>query len=692
MKNLFQVKKRGVKTKCGRKQGVFRLRRGAGLALLLLIFGLSFFKLLSGWGALTGAQSHKYIVREAYKKLRQDPAYPGSKFPTLDQVLAHEGVNWVMSLFEGGFLTGPGPDSAGNSMYTEHYYNPRTNKGGGPGACATYYKALVASLEARHNIGPTLTTVVEHDAAYLAHFIADMSVPYHINGMPAAEALAKIRAGDGMLGEDIVGPTGKGPEDWLRIMKAWESYYKKHKDANWFDPWYWDGWISADKTSTHLKWEGNYGPTWVTSSHTLRGYSQEFSSLQQRNGNGDPANIDNFARLIAQTTNANQKATWGFMANAAVSHSYDHAITNVYTAWRAAFSALRPDFYVEEDPQTGEYRLVVKIKNVEDSEAARDVNVKITVTGGRLDGPDTHTLTSVPANSEIEIKDIWKVEKTSDDVKVLIEVTGKFTETPDSGKAIVERELKLLIPTYVNISPSLVDEVKRHWKLEVEVLDNKGQPVDKGEVKFTATGGSFAPTAAVLEYQIGLNGGRYTKAWRETDKDQQVITVRYLGDKSDPQTPDEIYRESEAKVTLPPDEIELSTVFVIDASGSMSGSKLAAAKAAVRAALANYQGVSDKEEWALYAFFDCGSIQRLQGFTSDPAQITSKLGFNASGSTPIADSLMTASNYLRGGSARGKKGRIILLTDGGENCRGDPVDAAKSIVAKKYFYNLSGNQ
>jgi Mg-chelatase subunit ChlD len=120
----------------------------------------------------------------------------------------------------------------------------------------------------------------------------------------------------------------------------------------------------------------------------------------------------------------------------------------------------------------------------------------------------------------------------------------------------------------------------------------------------------------------------------------------------------------------------------------MSGAKLAAAKDAVRAALAPFSGMQTDQEWALYAFFDCGNCALLQGFTQNPANVTAHLGFGAAGSTPIAFSLQKATNYLRT-AGRGKTGRIILLSDGGENCNGQPVEAAKNIRTRRYTFDLT---
>ncbi len=133
-------------------------------------------------------------------------------------------------------------------------------------------------------------------------------------------------------------------------------------------------------------------------------------------------------------------------------------------------------------------------------------------------------------------------------------------------------------------------------------------------------------------------------------------------------------------------KLNLSIVFVVDASGSMSGSKLSAAKNAVRNTVSGLKtdlGV----EMALFVFSGCGSCRMLQGFTQDPNAITSKLNFSAGGGTPIAYSLKKASNYLRQNGS-GQKGKIILLSDGGESCNGKPVEAAKAIRTTSKIFDI----
>ncbi|MBN1938631.1 MAG: VWA domain-containing protein [Candidatus Aminicenantes bacterium] len=672
--------------------------RLAGLICLVLA-SVSAPRLMFGWGAIIGARHHQYIAAEAYAKLAADPAFAGSGFPPLSAIAGYEGVNIVASSALNpfgsgtGFFTGPGPDSKGNSHYSEHYYNPVTDKGGGPAAVSQYYETLRDAFLTRNRIytSGSIGVNVPHTASYFAHYMADMNAVYHVMGMPAAEAEALLapgsRTGGRMLiGEDVSGPTGNGTEDWTRTANYWLAAYKADPETNWYDPWYWNGLLSTSNTSTHIEWEGNWGPQ--TSAGQLTGYSPVFLDAQRAAGNGRPAAFAAFAKAEASYTRSKVKSAWGLLFASGIDDLLDHSIQNIYTIWRASFSALRPDFMVEQKPGAPGDDLTVIINNVEDNDPAQDVVVSVSVKGGTLKGPDSFNAGTVAANGTLEIIGIWTIENGTDQTEITIDVQGRYDQTPDSGRAVLERHLKLLMPTSVQIQPSLVDEQKQTWSLDVEVRDRYGKPVDSGEVFFQASGGSFLLGSVVLEWQKALSGGRTTKGWEQTESDPQRITVKYLGDKADPAVPDKKYLESEASITLPPERLAQSTVFVIDASGSMSGAKLAAAKDAVRAAVASYSGPQPDQEWALYAFFDCGNCPLLQGFTQNPAKIKAHLGFNAAGSTPIAYSLQKAANYLRT-AGRGKTGRIILLSDGGENCSGQPVEAAKNIRTSRYLFDLT---
>ena len=117
-----------------------------------------------------------------------------------------------------------------------------------------------------------------------------------------------------------------------------------------------------------------------------------------------------------------------------------------------------------------------------------------------------------------------------------------------------------------------------------------------------------------------------------------------------------------------------SIVILFDASGSMGDNgKIDAAKAAARNVLSQVGGST---EVALIAFYDCGSIQVEQDFTTDVSAVLAKVdGIFPSGSTPLAAAITFARTYISE-KASGSP-RLVILSDGEETCGGDPVTAAR---------------
>jgi hypothetical protein len=128
--------------------------------------------------------------------------------------------------------------------------------------------------------------------------------------------------------------------------------------------------------------------------------------------------------------------------------------------------------------------------------------------------------------------------------------------------------------------------------------------------------------------------------------------------------------------------MQLSIAFVVDASGSMKGAKLQAAKDAVKSAvntITSRGSLKDQGiEISLFSFSGCGNCTLKAPITQDSQRVLAGLNFGASGGTPLAFSLTKAADYLFKEGV-GKEGRIILLSDGGESCRGNPVEAAERI-------------
>lgn len=110
---------------------------------------------------------------------------------------------------------------------------------------------------------------------------------------------------------------------------------------------------------------------------------------------------------------------------------------------------------------------------------------------------------------------------------------------------------------------------------------------------------------------------------------------------------------------------QLSILFLVDCSGSMSGEKLSAAVAAIRSSV---DQTNDKQtEWCLVRFGGC-DVRVVCKFTQDPERVKAAAGtLSAGGDTPMAYGREKALAYLvsRG---RGKTGRMVLLCDGQNNC------------------------
>jgi hypothetical protein len=121
--------------------------------------------------------------------------------------------------------------------------------------------------------------------------------------------------------------------------------------------------------------------------------------------------------------------------------------------------------------------------------------------------------------------------------------------------------------------------------------------------------------------------------------------------------------------------VNKSVILVIDASGSMDGSKIQEAKTAAKNLL---QSMSAGQEVGLMVFYDCGSIT-WHPFSTDFASFLPIVdAIYASGGTPLGASIRSAGGRMST-EASGREGVIIVLTDGGESCGDNPVDAAASV-------------
>lgn len=384
------------------------------------------------WGAFRGVaglkitDTHQLILRAAYDLLVNDPRInglygipiAGGRLASIESIVQYEGV-------DGSLLTlapyGPGPDAEGSTLYSCHWFNPATGKGLAPQSAADWYQKF---SQAGSGLGGT-----DEDAcqglAWSAHFLADMFVPYHVIGMPADEALARMAARNFIIGPPEAGPaffidpapvpapTGptfpyerqarEAASSWWRDGWGVEANFRESyavfaannraagagkplNHLDWFDPWYWNG---LSPQSINPVQPTNVDPLTdpsraVFSSHASHesiahgrflaggGYRRDFGEAPPY----DPI-WKNAAPDYDFAGTALQAQAWqvqDFASNAAARTLQNAelvwrqpeiairaSVEAVYTMWRSAYSALQPVIQTGRDPARPNDGLVVQV-------------------------------------------------------------------------------------------------------------------------------------------------------------------------------------------------------------------------------------------------------------------------------------------------------------------------------------------
>ncbi len=136
-------------------------------------------------------------------------------------------------------------------------------------------------------------------------------------------------------------------------------------------------------------------------------------------------------------------------------------------------------------------------------------------------------------------------------------------------------------------------------------------------------------------------------------------------------------------------DVEESVVLVVDVSGSMNDNgKLGAAQEAARAVIGEFLGpgaaTAPPVEFGILTYSgSCGSTFPFTPFSQDADELAGVVGgFSAGGGTPMTPALYQARQRIWS-EGSGKAGKIVLLTDGQNDCSGSPVEAAKRIFEKR---------
>jgi Ca-activated chloride channel family protein len=123
-------------------------------------------------------------------------------------------------------------------------------------------------------------------------------------------------------------------------------------------------------------------------------------------------------------------------------------------------------------------------------------------------------------------------------------------------------------------------------------------------------------------------------------------------------------------------------MLVFDASGSMKGTRIAEARAATARVLPT---LARQRPVGLLTYGGaegpaCGTIHlRLEPAPGNAAAIQAEIdALDPSGRTPLTEAVARAAAVLGAGTRRGL---VVLVTDGEENCRGDPCALGRELKA-----------
>jgi hypothetical protein len=411
---------------------------------------------LNPFGAYRGwVDTHQLICKAAYRMLREDPVFPMSGFPQLADILRYEGVEWAPGLTSLMNVSGTGPDVEGATNYSDHYFNPAIGQGRAPTFVAENFYRLSQGVHTR-----TVNADILRSAAWSAHGIADMCVPYHVVGASAAQAMDFIHSRQIFLDDHVTGPVSMyarggatAPSGWggsgnfentliaFRNFNTGAPVIGGRKDyRDWYDPWYLNGSgteLGRIITSSHATWETQAHRVFVQSpQYSGRYFDTPYHPLWQ-NTQPDPRfehspwvrqaeQAEAFAKAVA--TNTRKRITQNMDHPR---YSIERAIMAVFTLWRASMTGVQAD--LSTSPGEGEYPVTMKClvyNNVPD-DALRNIHLKITT---HQEGKPTESFFSlkqpIPGGEATSLKLGINVDPYKD-WEIFFEITGQYSHTPD---------------------------------------------------------------------------------------------------------------------------------------------------------------------------------------------------------------------------------------------------------------------
>jgi hypothetical protein len=436
---------------------------------------------LYSWGAFRGiariakvTDTHQDIIKAAYNLLLRDPVmskarlmYLGdNSFLNVDDILQYEGVDVGTTTFLGTYTYGPGPDADGSTLFSWHWYNPRNFSGNATGAASKYYfDFALATLQTKFDRERALKGM-----AWSAHFVADMTVPYHVNGIPyyyeipASEPRPYILSGDDSgplylcnLTPSLLLPSSQANIEQYRgygldndFTRAYAEFNSARKNAiimenganpvDWFDPWYWNGSYLSAAQSSHVTFESNAHTAWLASGGINNPVFSGPGLYDNLWVNGVPdyefkgtavaTQSDQVARFASRV--ANRTSIFTQQMFLAPDWGIRQSVFAVYTIWRSAWSALQPLVDIKPDITDPENIIITTYVNNHAPEACQNVKIRLTI----MDGPVVFFQKSIPLSDNLPGTMAAYIDWTvpveeNKNYTVFTEVAGAYNKTPD---------------------------------------------------------------------------------------------------------------------------------------------------------------------------------------------------------------------------------------------------------------------
>jgi hypothetical protein len=435
----------------------------------------------------TGAfGTHQFLTERARQLLAEHPVLRAGfiRFPEAEELARNGSI--ILD------QTGLGPDNPENSQYSWHWYNPNLvyEKGMGngktPKLVEEYFQNLKNIFKSRGlneppppippgNISDMFGAPHDaaHEAAYLAHFIQDMTCAFHVVGMPIAPLPdpGPIRAyGDFAVKKLMIGGPFRTftPEDWDTVVGNAAEAFAKDNKADWFDPNYYDGnMIAYVEDSGHFQYEGAVEVAYKADAlnHTSRWDALLATGLVSPVWRRSMS-AEEFTRGVAAAT-ASKYLTTGrdlYSLEKRNNHvnpevPYDDwwkAIQATYTLYRSTFTALiilAEDLKLVKLPNEKDaYQVQAVIRNMEPEADATEVSLAYWVLGtrddkgeGKVAKIDMHTASPwLPLSGKVRISD---TEVRGGEIfykgsgKIRLEIAGKYP-IPDAESAVHEYDLR----------------------------------------------------------------------------------------------------------------------------------------------------------------------------------------------------------------------------------------------------------